>query len=310
MNFYTMKFIYSDKYEVNIGPHVFSTQKYRLIKQRLISENLAKNQDFIYPKPAKIEDVALVHTKAYIDDMLNLRWTARTIRSELPLTSEIIEAYFIHAQGTIIACQEALKKGIGFHLGGGFHHAFPDHGEGFCYINDVAVGIKKMQSLKLIRRAAVIDCDLHQGNGTARIFQNDDSVFTFSIHQENLYPIKEKSDWDIGLDNGTTDKEYLDKLQPAVEKILSEHKPELVVYVAGADPFFMDQLGALQLTKAGLIKRDEIIIHSCWKNKIPIAVTLAGGYAFDINDTVDIHLNTCKVCLATVQQKIIEVAKK
>lgn len=305
-----MKFIYSDKYEVNIGPHVFSTQKYRLIKQRLISENLAKNQDFIYPKPAKIEDVALVHTKAYIDDMLNLRWTARTIRSELPLTSEIIEAYFIHAQGTIIACQEALKKGIGFHLGGGFHHAFPDHGEGFCYINDVAVGIKKMQSLKLIRRAAVIDCDLHQGNGTARIFQNDDSVFTFSIHQENLYPIKEKSDWDIGLDNGTTDKEYLDKLQPAVEKILSEHKPELVVYVAGADPFFMDQLGALQLTKAGLIKRDEIIIHSCWKNKIPIAVTLAGGYAFDINDTVDIHLNTCKVCLATVQQKIIEVAKK
>ncbi|MEO0083193.1 MAG: histone deacetylase [candidate division WOR-3 bacterium] len=310
MNFYTMKFIYSDKYEVNIGPHVFSTQKYRLIKQRLISENLAKNQDFIYPKPAKIEDVALVHTKAYIDDMLNLRWTARTIRSELPLTSEIIEAYFIHAQGTILACQEALKKGIGFHLGGGFHHAFPDHGEGFCYINDVAVGIKKMQSLKLIRRAAVIDCDLHQGNGTARIFQNDDSVFTFSIHQENLYPIKEKSDWDIGLDNGTTDKEYLDKLQPAVEKILSEHKPELVVYVAGADPFFMDQLGALRLTKAGLIKRDEIIIHSCWKNKIPIAVTLAGGYAFDINDTVDIHLNTCKVCLATVQQKIIEVAKK
>lgn len=305
-----MKFIYSDKYEVNIGPHVFSTQKYRLIKQRLISENLAKNQDFIYPKPAKIEDVALVHTKAYIDDMLNLRWTARTIRSELPLTSEIIEAYFIHAQGTILACQEALKKGIGFHLGGGFHHAFPDHGEGFCYINDVAVGIKKMQSLKLIRRAAVIDCDLHQGNGTARIFQNDDSVFTFSIHQENLYPIKEKSDWDIGLDNGTTDKEYLDKLQPAVEKILSEHKPELVVYVAGADPFFMDQLGALRLTKAGLIKRDEIIIHSCWKNKIPIAVTLAGGYAFDINDTVDIHLNTCKVCLATVQQKIIEVAKK
>lgn len=305
-----MKFIYSDKYEVNIGPHVFSTQKYRLIKQRLISENLAKNQDFIYPKPAKIEDVALVHTKAYIDDMLNLRWTARTIRSELPLTSEIIEAYFIHAQGTILACQEALKKGIGFHLGGGFHHAFPDHGEGFCYINDVAVGIKKMQSLKLIRRAAVIDCDLHQGNGTARIFQNDDSVFTFSIHQENLYPIKEKSDWDIGLDNGTTDKEYLDKLQPAVEKILSEHKPELVVYVAGADPFFMDQLGALRLTKAGLIKRDEIIIHSCWQNKIPIAVTLAGGYAFDINDTVDIHLNTCKVCLATVQQKIIEVAKK
>ncbi|MCX8015419.1 MAG: histone deacetylase [candidate division WOR-3 bacterium] len=305
-----MKFIYSDKYEVNIGAHVFATQKYRLIKERLIRENLAKEPDFIYPRPAKIEDVALVHTKVYIDDMLNLRWTSRTVRSELPLTSEIIEAYFIHAQGTILACQEALKTGIGLHLGGGFHHAFADHGEGFCYINDIAVGIKKMQELKLIKRAAVIDCDLHQGNGTARIFQNDDSVFTFSIHQENLYPIKEKSDWDIGLDNGTTDKEYLEKLQPAVQEILSQHKPELVIYVAGADPFFMDQLGALRLTKIGLIKRDEIVIKSCWERKIPVAVTLAGGYAFDINDTVDIHFNTCKVCLAVAKQKIIEITVK
>jgi len=210
---------------------------------------------------------------------------------------EIISAYFIHAQGTIVACQEAINQGIGLHLGGGFHHAFADHGEGFCYINDVAVGIKKMQSLKLVDRVAVIDCDLHQGNGTAKIFQNDKSVFTFSIHQEHLYPIKEESTLDIGLDDGTGDIEYLTKLQDAIDRILTVHKPQLVVYVAGADPFQMDQLSSLRITKDGLKKRDELVIKQIRQQKIPVAVTLAGGYAFDVNDTVDIHFNTCKVCL-------------
>lgn len=298
-----MKFIYSEKYEVSFGAHVFSTEKYRLTKERLIKEKLAQEQDFIYPNEAKVEDIALIHTKNYIEDMIHLRWTQRTVRSELPLSTEIIKSYFIHAQGTILACQQALNAGIGIHLGGGFHHAFADNGEGFCYINDVAVGIKKMQSLKLIERSAVIDCDLHQGNGTAKIFQNDKSVFTFSIHQEHLYPIKEESTWDIGLENGTGDKEYLGKLRNAVDKIFSEHKPQLVVFVAGADPFQMDQLGALRLTKEGLKKRDEIVIKGCWDRKIPVAITLAGGYAYDVNDTVDIHLNTCKVCLALEKQQ-------
>ena len=294
-----MKFVYSDKYEVSFGAHVFLTEKYRLIKERLINGKLAKEDDFLYPEIAKTEDVALVHTKAYINDMQQLHWTSRTVRSELPLTSEIITSYFIHVQGTILACQEAINKRIGFHLGGGFHHAFADHGEGFCYINDVAVGIRKMQQQKLIKRAAVIDCDLHQGNGTAKIFGNDKTVFTFSIHQEHLYPIKEESSLDIGLDDDTTDNEYLEKLEDAVTKILSNYKPELVVYVAGADPFQLDQLGALRLTKEGLKKRDEIVIKGCWDKNIPVAVTLAGGYAYDIKDTVDIHFNTCKVALKT-----------
>ncbi len=292
-----MKVIYSDKYDVNIGTHVFSMEKYRLVKERLVNTQFVKEQDFIYPQEAQTQDIALVHTKAYIDDMTHLRWTQRTVRSELPLSSEIVSAYFIHAQGTILACNEAIKTGIGLHLGGGFHHAFADHGEGFCYVNDVAVGIKKMQAMKFIERAAVIDCDLHQGNGTAKIFQGDNSVFTFSIHQEHLYPIKEESSLDIGLEDGTGDVEYLKKLQDAVETIFSSHKPQLIVYVAGADPFQMDQLGALRLTKEGLKKRDEIVIKRSREQKIPIAVTLAGGYAFDVNDTVDIHFNTSKVCL-------------
>ncbi|MCX7785846.1 MAG: histone deacetylase, partial [candidate division WOR-3 bacterium] len=292
-----MKFIYSDKYEVNIGSHVFITQKYRLIKERLLNEGLAVEEDFIYPQNPDIKDIALVHTVQYIDDMLNLRWTQRTVRSELPLTSEIINAYFLHAEGTILACKQALKDGIGMHIGGGFHHAFADHAEGFCYVNDIAVGIRKMQALKKIERAAVIDCDLHQGNGTANIFKKDSSVFTFSIHQEHLYPIKEQSDWDIGLEDATGDEEYLSNLENAVNKILSQHKPELVVYVAGADPFYLDQLGSLRLTKAGLKKRDEIVLKNCRDKKIPVAVTLAGGYAYDVKDTVDIHFNTYKTCL-------------
>ncbi|MEO0075640.1 MAG: histone deacetylase [candidate division WOR-3 bacterium] len=297
-----MKFIYSDKYEVNFGPHVFATEKYRLVKEKLLKSNLIDISNIIYPTSASREDVQLVHDSAYVDDMLNLRWTQRTVRSELPLTQEIITAYFTHAQGTIITCQQALKDGIAVHLGGGFHHAFADHGEGFCYINDIAVGIKKMQALNLIKRAAVVDCDLHQGNGTAKIFQNDDRVFTFSIHQEHLYPIKEQSDWDIGLADGTGDNEYLQLISNAISKILVSHKPELVVYVAGADPYQMDQLGNLKLTKEGLKKRDYIIVSECWQRKIPIAITLAGGYAYNVNDTVDIHFNTCLVCLEIKKQ--------
>lgn len=292
-----MKFIYSDKYEANFGPHVFATEKYRLVKERLLKENSVKDSDFITPQPASKNDIELVHTHAYINDLLNLHWTQRTVRSELPLTQEIVNAYLIHAQGTILTCQYAISEKISVHLGGGFHHAFADHGEGFCYINDVAVGIRKMQALKLIERAAIIDCDLHQGNGTAKIFHNDKSVYTFSIHQEHLYPIKEESNWDIGLDDGVGDDEYLKLLQYAVNKILPEHKPELVVYLAGADPFQLDQLGQLRLTKPGLKKRDQIVIKACWEKKIPVAVTLAGGYAYDVKDTAEIHFNTCQVCL-------------
>ncbi len=305
-----MKFVYSDRYHVDFGLHVFPTIKYKLIKANLLANGLAKEEDFIEPPGVDLDDIRLVHTEEYIQDMLNLRWTHRTIRSELPLTWEIIYAYFLAASGTILTCRYALEEKISLHIGGGFHHAFPNHGEGFCYVNDIAIGIKKMQREEKIKKAAVIDCDLHQGNGTARIFQDDESVFTFSIHQENLYPIKERSDLDIGLLDLTGDEVYLNHLKEAIPNIYEDFRPELVLYVAGSDPYYDDQLGLLQLTKEGLRERDRLVIEEAYKRDIPVAVVLAGGYARRVEDTVEIHTNTAKVCLSLLGQPLGEAWEK
>ena len=288
-------FIYSDQYVVDIGEHVFPVEKYRLVRDRL--KECYKEIKFLEPSLPTDEELLLVHTPAYLEDLKSLLWTGGTLRSELPLTREIVNAYLLGAGGTILTCRMALDNSIACHIGGGFHHAFPEHAEGFCYINDVAVGIRKMQKEERIQKAAVIDCDLHQGNGTARIFSEDPTVFTFSIHQENLYPIKEKSDLDIGLPDYTGDEEYLTHLQKHVPTILDNHLPELVVYVSGADPYQEDQLGSLRLTIEGLKSRDEFILKECRKRGIPTAITLAGGYALDTRDTVEIHLNTCRVAI-------------
>ncbi|MGC9110519.1 MAG: histone deacetylase family protein [candidate division WOR-3 bacterium] len=297
-----MRFVYSDRYHFNIGVHVFPTDKYKLVKASLLNQGLAKESDFFEPPEPVIDDIRLVHTKEYVEDLLNLRWTSRTVRSELPLTWEIVYGYMLHTSGTILAARFALEDGIAMHIGGGFHHAFADHAEGFCYINDIAVAIKKLQKEGKFERVAVIDCDLHQGNGTARIFQDDPRVFTFSIHQEHLYPIKERSSWDIGLDDETGDEEYNRHLQEAVPKIINEHKPQFVVYVAGADPFIDDQLGTLRLTKHGLALRDRIVIENCYQAGIPVVPVLAGGYALNTQDTVDIHVNTARECLRVLGQ--------
>lgn len=297
-----MRFVYSPRYELNIGAHVFPTDKYRLVHQRLLESGLARAEDFSEPPEPDPDDIRLVHIPAYVDDLLNLRWSSRTVRSELPLSQEIVDGFLLHASGTILACRLGLEDGAAMHIGGGFHHAFADHGEGFCYINDIAVGIRKMLAEKRIERAAVIDCDLHQGNGTARIFHEEPAVYTFSIHQERLYPIKEESNWDIPLDDETGNEVYLERLGRAIPKILSEHKPELVVYVAGADPYLDDQLGALRLTKRGLALRDRMVIEGCHRRDIPVVPVLAGGYALDTSDTVDIHVNTARECLRVLGQ--------
>lgn len=290
-------FIYSDRYFADIGPHVFPAEKYHLVHDRLVEEGLVLQDEFLEPQSASDEDLLLVHTPEYVDDLRTLRWTRRTLFSEMPLTREIVDAFILGAGGTVLACAKAIEGGMACNLAGGLHHAFPDHAEGFCYINDIALGVAKMKRVGKVNRAAVIDCDLHQGNGTAVIFQKDPSVFTFSIHQENLYPIKQQSDWDIGLPDLTTDAEYLPKLAEAVPRILEEHRPELVVYQAGADPYEGDQLGSLKLTIEGLRKRDEIVVGECRRRRIPVAIVLGGGYAFETKDTVAIHLNTCKVAI-------------
>ena len=287
-------FVYSDKYKCDIGNHVFPMEKYELVYNKLLSDKIAVKHNFVEPEPVNEGDILLAHTKEYVDDLLNLRTTERTVFSELPLTKQIIDSYIIMAAGTITSAHLALKNKLSLNIGGGFHHASADKAEGFCYINDVAVSIKKLQKEKLIKKAAVVDCDLHQGNGTAKIFENDKNVFTFSIHQENLYPAKQKSSLDIGLDENTPDKVYIDKLKFALDKI-SEFKPELLLFVAGADIYENDQLGALKISKKGIEERDEIIFKFALEKKIPACAVLAGGYAFNVADTVEIHYNTCKI---------------
>jgi acetoin utilization deacetylase AcuC-like enzyme len=215
------------------------------------------------------------------------------MKLEVPYSPELAEAVWLAAGGTILAGQLALRAGFASNLSGGFHHAYSSHGEGFCAINDVAVAIRRLQSDNAIKKAIVVDTDVHHGNGTAHIFRDDDSVFTLSIHQENNYPgHKPPSNLDLPLDDGIEDDEYLSTLLPAVEKSLDDFRPDILFYVGGADPFCEDQLGGLRLTKSGLKARDKGVFQLARIRNIPVATTLAGGYARHVEDTIRIHANT------------------
>lgn len=292
------RFVYAPGYYCNIGNHVFKTTKFQLVHDRLVAEGLVAEEDFLVPEPATRSDLDLVHTRGYIEDLFGYVHTRQTMTSEMPISREIVDAFVLGAGGTMLAARTALEEHTPtMNLAGGFHHAFPSWAEGFCYVNDVALGARRVMRDGLAARAAVIDCDLHQSNGTAVIFQNDPGVFTFSIHQERNYPVKQKSDLDIGLEDEVGDEVYLAELKRAVVKILDRHRPEFVMYVAGADPFEGDQLGRIRLTKPGLKQRDEIVIGECAARGIPVTATLAGGYAWDVNDTVEIHVNTARTLI-------------
>lgn len=295
------KIVYSEEYYVDIGNHVFPTVKYRLIRDRLVKEGIMGEGDFVSPEIASDGDVLTVHTPRYLAKLKEGGLSREEILTlELPYSEGLVRSSLLCCGGTILACRMAVEGGIGIHLGGGFHHAFPDHGEGFCVLNDIAIGIKNVMKKKLIKKAMVIDCDLHQGNGTAATFGNDKSVFTFSMHQEHNYPFfKPKSDRDIGLADGAGDKEYLVCLREEIPKIVSDFSPGLIVYVAGADPYRGDQIGGLALTIDGLRKRDEFVFSIARNYRIPIAVVLAGGYAYRREDTVQIHYNTITTALKT-----------
>jgi acetoin utilization deacetylase AcuC-like enzyme len=291
-------FAFHPEYAFPIGAHVFPIEKYALVRDRLRAGGGDDAADWRTPEPATRAELELVHEPAYLDDFLAARWTARTWSSEFPLDASVVRAFLLFTGGTVLACREALSRGVAVNVGGGFHHAFADHAEGFCYLNDIAVGIRVAQRDGAIRRAAVIDCDLHQGNGTARIFAGDDSVFTFSIHQEGLYPVKERSDWDIGLDDPAGDATYLRALQDALPAVFERAQPELVVYQAGTDPYEDDQLGNLGVSMAGLAKRDRLVLDACAARGVPCAVTFGGGYARRVEDTVALHVQTCRAALA------------
>jgi len=296
----TIRLVYSKDYAVDIGSHVFPTSKYKLIKEKLSKISAFTNRlTFVPPAMATDEDILSVHDKEYLDKLKNGTLTKPEIaRLELPYSDELVNASLLCCGGTILASEIALKDSLGIHIGGGFHHAFPDHGEGFCVLNDIAVAVSRAIKKKNAKKVVIIDCDLHHGNGTAAIFRGDPAVFTFSIHQEHNYPyLKPKSSLDIGLRDRAGDKEYLSALQENIPKILFEFKPELVMYVAGADPYEHDQIGGLSLTKDGLKRRDEFVFKQAKSFGLPIAVVLAGGYAYNNDDTSEIHYNTIETGL-------------
>lgn len=289
-----MKFVFSPAYRADIGTHVFPTEKYYLICNKLREEGIITDNNVFEPEKAAPDDLLKIVDKEYLDDLLNVRLTRRTFTSEMPVKKGIIDAQILCCGGSYLAAKFAEESSTCYHIGGGFHHAFPDHAEGFCYLNDVVFAVVMMLEQK-VQKIAVVDCDLHQGNGTAKFFEHENRVFTFSIHQEYLYPKKEKSDLDIGLDNGVGDEDYLQKLDSALKKIFDGFNPDFLMYLAGADPYIFDQLGSLRLTIEGLRKRDEMVVGRAFEKKIPVATVLGGGYAQDINDTVEIHCNTARV---------------
>lgn len=288
---------YSDRYRVDIGAHVFHMGKYALVRDMLMSRHVAGPGHFIEPEPASWDDLALVHDQAYLAKARSGEFRSSELALlELPWSPEATEGFRLMAGGTIAAARAALASTAPFraaaNLGGGFHHAFPSHGEGFCLFNDVAVAIRVLQRDGLIARAAVIDVDVHQGNGTAFTFEGDPSVFTFSIHQEGNYPhIKPKGSLDVGLPDGADDHEYLHALERALPTVFAS-RPDLIVYVAGADAFLEDQLGGLNLSFEGLRGRDFAVFDAARSAGVPVVIVLAGGYARRVEDTAAIHAAT------------------
>jgi acetoin utilization deacetylase AcuC-like enzyme len=288
-----MQVLYSPRYHIDIGLHVFPTRKYQQVHARLLQTGVIQPVDDIEPQPARWEELALVHTPEYLEKMREGRMTAEDIAQlELPWSSEMVEGFRVMVGGTIQAAHVAVReRTIVGHIGGGLHHAFPNHGEGFCPFNDVAVAIRVLQRDGL-QRAAVIDLDVHHGNGTAFIFESDPRVFTFSMHQQYNYPMwKPRGSLDIGLMDGISDADYLRQLEDALPAVMASN-PQCLFYLAGADPYEHDQLGGLGLTLNGLRARDRIVIDRVRRSGLPMVIVLAGGYARDVEDTVAAHIAT------------------
>ena len=298
------KLVYDDRYDLKLGAHVFPSQKYRLVHDKLIADQVAAPDDFLAPKPAVDADILRVHSQDYVYKLKNGSLThAEILRMEIPYSKELVDACWLAAGGSILAGQRALADGWSASIGGGFHHAYADHGEGFCVIHDVAVAIRRLQFDRAIKTAMVVDTDVHQGNGTASIFGGDGDVFTLSIHQENNYPYpKPPSTVDIDLPDGIGDEEYLSILEKHLQTAFRDFKPQILFYVAGADPYREDQLGGLALTMEGLARRDALVLDYALRNKVPVAITLAGGYARHVGDTVKIHANTILAARAAARQ--------
>lgn len=292
-----MRVFYTPRYYADIGEdHIFPIRKFEMVRDRLVEEGTLQLADLREPEPASVQDVLLVHTRDYVSRLCDGNLTAAELRRlGLPWSRALVQRSFYAVGGTIAAARSALEEGIASNLAGGTHHSFADRGEGFCVLNDVAVAIRVLRREKLIRRAAIIDCDVHQGNGTATIFADDAEVFTFSIHGAKNYPlVKARSTLDIELPDDTSDEAYLQVLADHLSNVFC-HNPGIVFYLAGADPYMGDKLGRLALSFDGLLQRDEIVLNECYEREIPVVTVMSGGYAQNMSDTVDIHCNTIRI---------------
>ncbi|WP_028458021.1 histone deacetylase [Chloroflexus sp. Y-396-1] len=290
-----MRVFYSDTFVLPLPPgHRFPMEKYALLRERVLNERIITANQLHIPEPASITELARAHDPAYIERVLNGQLTSAELRRiGFPWSPQMVERSRRSAGATIAACRTALSEGVGVNLAGGTHHAFSDAGAGYCVFNDAAVAARAMQAEGRAQRIAIIDCDVHQGDGTAAILAGDETIFTFSIHGANNFPFrKQQSDLDIALPDATGDAAYLDALEWGIRQVFASARPELIIYLAGADPYYDDRLGRLSLTKAGLAERDRLIFSFCRAAGVPIAITMAGGYARQIVDTVDIHAHT------------------
>lgn len=292
-----MQVFYTPRYYAEIGAgHVFPIRKFELVRERLLAEGTLEPPEIVAPSPAPLEDVLLVHTEDYVSRLCNGQLTTKELRRlGLPWSESLVRRSFYAVGGTIAATEAALAEGYSSNLAGGTHHSFADRGEGFCVLNDVAIAIRAMRARHRIRRAAIVDCDVHQGNGTATIFNGDTETFTFSMHGANNYPLfKALSTLDVELPDGTQDGEYLKTLARHLPNVFA-HEPDMVFYLAGADPFARDKLGRLALSIDGLRERDAYVLRECYAREVPIVTVMSGGYGKDINDTIEIHCNTIRM---------------
>ena len=296
--------VYHEGYEVDIGGHVFPTAKYRLVLDRLLLEGVIRREDLQRAPPARDQDIRLVHSAAWVEKLKTGDLSRQErITLEVPYSEALRDAAWLCSGGSILTARLALEGGVAVHIGGGFHHAFPGHGEGFCPLNDTAVAIQRLRASHEIERAMVVDCDVHHGNGTAAVFARDPEVFTFSMHQENNYPLfKPAGDLDLGLDDGVSDAEYLALLEGHLPGCLESHAPQFAFYLAGADPYCEDQLGGLGLTLEGLRRRDDFVLRTLAAAGVPAGVLLAGGYACNTLDTVSIHCGSVMAARSALEE--------
>jgi acetoin utilization deacetylase AcuC-like enzyme len=300
-----MRVSYTSRYYANIGEgHVFPIRKFELVRDRLLLEGTLRPAQLIEPRPASLTDVGLVHTDDYIMRLRAGALTARELRRlGLPWSKALVRRSFLAAGGTLNAARWALEDGVGANLAGGTHHAFADRGEGFCVLNDVAIAVRVLLRDGKIARAAIVDCDVHQGNGTATIFASEERVFTFSMHGAKNYPLfKARSSLDVELPDKTADDAYLSTLAAHLPRVF-EHGPDIVFYLGGADPYEGDRLGRLSLSMAGLRQRDEYVLSECKRLGLPVVTVMSGGYAEKIGDTVEIHCNTIRAARALFDEE-------